>query len=371
MPPLEPSNPSSPAPALEPIRHVLITGFPGFIAGKLLESLAPEGELFTLLVEARFAAQARAQADRIALMRGVAPERFEIVTGDITLPGLGLDAKVSERLRATVDTVFHLAAIYDLAVPAAVAEKVNVRGTENVNALLVGMQGLRRYNYISTYAVAGRRKGVVREHELEHDTGFNNHYESTKYEAEITVRRAMEEHGLPASIYRPGVVVGSSVDGSTAKFDGPYMLLKVMRKLPWPLTRFNVGSPDVRFQMVPVNFIVDALAALSRLPGAEGLTFHLTDPDPRTTVEIFNLFAEAMGRERSLLRVPSLLTAAVTASGLGEPLGLQRQAAPYFLHQARFDCMNTLDTLDGTGIAVPPLEEYVDRLVRYFLSHAD
>lgn len=350
------------------MRHALVTGFPGFIAGQLIQRLTPSGASFTLLVEERFQDLAASEAARIAAAAGVGAERFEIVVGDITQPELGLTAEVARRLQAEVDTVFHLAAVYDLAVPLELAERVNVQGTGNVNDFVRGMKGLERYNYVSTFAVSGRRSGIIREAELEHDAGFHNHYESTKHRAEMAVRKLMAEDGVPTSIYRPAVVVGSSRDGRTVKFDGPYMLLKVLHRLPWPLTRFNVGSHRIRFQMVPVDFIIDAVATIAARPDTAGKTFHLTDPEPCTTAEIFDLFHRALFGTGSWMRLPGPLVKAATNSGLAEPLGLQRQAGPYFFHQARWDCVNTLDALDGTGVAVPRLETYVDKLVAFFLA---
>jgi thioester reductase-like protein len=350
------------------MRHTLVTGFPGFIATQLLERLAPRGERFTLLVEERFAGRAVAEAGRLAAEAGLPPGRFETVVGDITRPDLGLAPREAARLAAEVDTVFHLAAIYDLAVPADVAERVNVGGTGHVNAFVRGLARLERYNYVSTFAVSGRRTGVIREAELEHDAGFHNHYEETKYRAEIAVRHLQEE-GLPVTVYRPAVVVGSSVDGRTAKFDGPYMLLKVMRRLPRSLARFNVGSPRVHFQMVPVDFLVAAIATLSGKAETAGKTFHLTDPDPASTEEIYDLFAEALLGARSWMRAPAGLVRAATRAGLVERWGLQREAGDYFHHEARWDCVNTLDALDGTGVEVPRLATYVDRMVGFFVAH--
>ena len=294
-------------------------------------------------------------------------DRFEVVTGDITEDELGLSAATADRLAAQVDTVFHLAAIYDLAVPEDLARRVNVTGTDRVNRFVRRLRSLERYNYISTFAVAGKRTGIIREAELEHEAGFHNHYESTKYEAEVLVRKLIED-GLPVSVYRPAVVVGSSRDGRTAKFDGPYMLLELLKRLPWPLRRLNFGLPDIRFQMVPVDFIIESIATLSSLPACAGKTFHLTDPDPRPTSEIAELFARALYGP-TYLRLPGVATRLVTGSGVLEPLGLQREAAPYFFHQATFDCVNTLDALDGTGVECPPLDSYVDRLVEFFVSN--
>lgn len=351
------------------MRHLFLTGFPGFIAGRLLARLAPATASVTLLAEERFAARAIDEAAALAARLELPRDRFEVVIGDITEEGCGLSPAVRDRLAERTDTVFHLAAIYDLAVEADLAERVNVRGTENVNRLVASLPRLERYHYVSTYAVAGKRTGVIREAELEHDAGFHNHYEETKYRAEIAVRRLAASDGVPVSIYRPGVVVGSSEDGSTAKFDGPYMLLEVLRRLPWPVNRLNFGQPDVRFQLVPVDFIVDALAVISLRGDSAGKTFHLTDPDPATTAEIADLFARQLFGSGTYLRLPGALSRLTTASGAMTPLGLQQEAAPYFFHRATYDCVNTLDALDGSGVAVPPLASYVDKLVAYFLAH--
>lgn len=345
-----------------------VTGFPGFIATRLVERLAGEEESFVLLVEERFRERADEEADRIAAAAGLGRERFEIVVGDITRERLGLAAADWRRIARRCRRVFHLAAIYDLSVEADLAERVNVRGTENVNDLVRTLAEPEHYHYVSTFAVAGRRTGIVRENELVHEAGFFNHYESTKYRAEVAVD-ALRGEGLPVSIYRPGVVVGDSRDGSTAKFDGPYMMLEVMVQFPWPLNRLNFGSPDVRFQMVPIDFIISALSTIAALPDEPGRTYHLTDPDPHTTAEIFDLFTRELTGGPSYLQLPELATRAVTASGLTAWLGLQREANPYFFHQARFDCVNTLDVLDGTGVECPSPEEYVGPMVRYFLAH--
>jgi thioester reductase-like protein len=350
------------------MRHILLTGFPGFIATRLLERLARGAERFTLLVEERFAAKAAGEATRIAAGAGVGADRLEVVVGDVTRPDLGLAPAVARRLAGEVDTVFHLAALYDLAVSAELAERVNVAGTENVNAFVRSVADLDRYHYVSTFVVSGRRTGVIREAELEHHAGFRNHYEETKYRAELAVRRLVAE-GVPVSIYRPAVVVGSSKDGRTGKFDGPYMLLKVMRRTPWPFARLNVGSPRIRFQMVPVDFIIEAIAAIASRGDTAGKTFHLTDPEPYTTEEIHDLFSRALFGAKSWMRAPQFLVKNLTRGGLVEAWGLQRQAAEYFYHDARYDCVNTLDALDGSGIEVPRLESYVDRMVAYFLAH--
>jgi thioester reductase-like protein len=351
------------------MRKVLVTGFPGFIARLLVRRIAPQAESVVLLVEERFRAEAERVARYLVGLFGLPPERFEIVCGDITRPDLGLEPADADRLKAEIDTVFHLAAIYELAVPYEIAHRVNVVGTENVNDFVSEMPALERYNYVSTFAVAGKRSGIIREHELEHDAGFNNHYESTKYHAEVAVRRAMEERRIPTSIFRPGVVVGSSRTGETVKYDGPYMVLTMMRDLPWPLSRLNYGSREIRFQVVPVDWLVEAIVTIAGRDDTAGKTFHLTDPAPHTTAEIFDLFCESLYGDRCLAKLPDLVTRAATLTGATTLLGLQREASEYMFQSRTFDCVNTLDALDGSGVECPRLEDYVLPVVRYFAEH--
>ena len=50
-------------------------------------------------------------------------------------------------------------------------------------------------------------------------------------------------------------------------------------------------------------------------------------------------------------------------------MGLQKEAADYMFQSRTFDCVNTLDALDGSGVACPRLEDYVQPVVSYFREH--
>ena len=86
--------------------------------------------------------------------------------GDITLPNLGLDNQNLKEIVPQIEVLWHLAAIYDLAVPRDIAWKVNVHGTTMVNDFVRTLPNLQRYMYFSTAYVAGTREGVLRENEL-------------------------------------------------------------------------------------------------------------------------------------------------------------------------------------------------------------
>src|SRR5882724_1411786 len=268
---------------------IFITGFPGFIATRLVKRLAAEGARFILLVHPMFLATAAEELAQIAGETGVDPNSFRLVEGDITKRSLGLSVSDLERARQETTTIFHLAAIYDLAVARDVASHVNVEGTLNVNLFAKSIENLRRYHYVSTCYVAGKREGLIMESELHHDTGFRNHYEETKYLAELEVDALKLE--LPVTIHRPAVVCGDSVTGETAKYDGIYYLINYLLRVPRWISLFNIGNRKVSLNLVPIDFVVEAMAALARDERAVGKTVQLADPTPLTTHELFNAIA--------------------------------------------------------------------------------
>ncbi|HEX7958188.1 MAG TPA: SDR family oxidoreductase, partial [Pyrinomonadaceae bacterium] len=79
---------------------IFLTGFPGFIAGRLVERLAREGARFLLLVQPALAARAREDVARLAGQTGAPAESFRLLEGDITREDLGLSAAELEEARA-------------------------------------------------------------------------------------------------------------------------------------------------------------------------------------------------------------------------------------------------------------------------------
>ena len=209
---------------------IFLTGFPGFIAERLVERLANPDTQFFLLVQKQFVEKAVEAVERIAGATNTPLENFAIVEGDITRKNLGIGDDDLATIRVETTDVFHLAAVYDLAVTKDLAFLVNVEGTKNVNDFVRSLWNLKRYNYISTCYVAGKRKGEILETELAHDAGFRNYYEETKYLAEVSVEEMKTD--FPVCIFRPSVVVGDSQTGETAKYDGIYYLIKYLQKAP-------------------------------------------------------------------------------------------------------------------------------------------
>ncbi len=355
---------------------IFLTGFPGFLGsalvGRLLDRHGREVTM-TALVQPRYREQAEARAARIEAESPARRGRIRIVEGDITRPRLGMDRAGYQAAQRGAREIYHLAAVYDLGVRRDVAERVNVQGTRNVLGLATDTHRLRRFQYVSTCYVSGRYPGVFRETDLHGPGPFNNHYEETKHRAEVEVQRAMSQ-GLPATVYRPAIVVGDSRTGETQKYDGPYYIiqwiLRWSRTAPLPLP----GDPERhRVNVVPRDFLVDAIDHLSSLQAAEGKVYHLADPQARTVEEMIQVLGTVTGRRLLRVRIPPRLALAAFRylPGLASLTGIEPEAVPYFSHPTQYDATRTEQDLASSGIACPPFESYAERLVGFMEENPD
>jgi thioester reductase-like protein len=347
---------------------IFVTGFPGFIAGRLVERLARESARFILLVQPSLLARARQDIAAIISKTGADARNFSIVEGDITKSDLALSPQDLERARAATHTLFHLAAIYDLAVDRDLAQHVNVQGTERVNEFAKSIPDLKRYHYVSTCYVAGRRRGLIREDELPHEAGFRNHYEESKYLAELSVDRLKLE--LPVTIHRPAVVVGDSRTGETAKYDGIYYLIHYLRRWPGGLSLVNIGNSAVSLNLVPIDFVIEAMVALAKDERAAGATVQIADPAPLTTEQLFDEIAETVAGRKSLMTVPrNIVYPLLMAPGAPKITGLPHSAVPYFFLEQTYETTRSQELLSPHGINCPRFPEYVGALIQFVREH--
>src|ERR1043166_3551854 len=343
---------------------IFVTGFPGFLATRLVRRLAAEGARFILLTQPAFVAAACEATLHISRETGSSLDNFEIVEGDITKPDLGMTAAQLEKARQETSTIFHLAAIYDLAVAQDVAATVNVEGTLNMNQFAKSVKNLRRYHYVSTCYVAGKRQGVIKEDELHPESGFRNHYEQTKYLAEISVDSLTSD--LPVTIHRPSVVCGDSRTGETAKYDGIYYLIHYLRKWPVGLTLLNIGNPEVSLNLVPVDFVIESMVALAKDDRAIGATVQLADPSPLTTKQLFDTIAKTIRGRDSLATIPAGIVYPVLMLPLAPKItGLPHSAVPYFFLEQTYDTTKARELLTLHGLHCPVFSDYVGALVDF------
>ena len=348
-----------------PDRETLfITGFPGFIANRLLERLAGRQSHFILLVQPALATRARDEIARIMAVTGKSADDFQIVEGDITEPTLALKPADLDLVRQQTTRVFHLAAIYDLAVPREPAMRVNPGGTRNVLDVARSLPHLRQFHHVSTCYVAGKREGIILETELRHEAGFRNFYEETKYLAELEVESAKVE--LPITIHRPAVVCGHSKTGETGKYDGVYYLINYLLRWPSGLSVINIGNHEVSLNLVPVDFVVDAMAALAFDERALGKTLQLADPAPLTTNQLFNAIARSIDDRRSRITAPpSWVYFFLMLPHAPKVTHLPHHAVPYFFVKQLYDSSQARQLLAPHDVHCPPFQTYVDNIVNY------
>lgn len=343
----------------------LVTGFPGFIASQLVRQLFHDNintHIYAVVLPTELG---KAQKEVANICAYYSNCQIELLEGDITLPDLGLEANAIEKIIERVEVVWHLAAIYDLAVPREAAWKVNVHGTANVNEFVKKLPSLERYMYFSTAYIAGRRDGVLLETELVRPDAFKNYYEETKFEAELRVDDLKTE--VPLTILRLGIVCGHSQTGEITKFDGPYFFMNLIDNLRnWPCIPF-VGSKTATINVVPIDYVVKVATYLWRKQEAKGKTVHVTDPHPHTVEAMFYTMVKEMTGKKSLGRLPLNVTKKCLENlTLRKRLGIEYETVDYLNWHAEFDCREAQALLDGSHIVCPDYIDVLPKLVQFY-----
>jgi nucleoside-diphosphate-sugar epimerase len=199
-----------------------------------------------------------------------------------------------------------------------------------------------------------------------------NHYESTKFQAEVWVREVMDR--VPTTILRPAIVVGDSKTGETQKFDGPYYILRTIQEAErrgQPVPQF--GRSDAPFNVVPVDYVVEAIVAAAADPGAESATLHLTDPEPLTAAELTETLSEHYaGREPRGKIPPAMVANSLRFKWVRDRFGgAPRESIVYLNHPVTFDTRRAVRVLSPHGLRPPNFRDYAPAMVRFFREHED
>jgi NAD(P)-dependent dehydrogenase (short-subunit alcohol dehydrogenase family) len=362
--------------------HYLVTGATGFIGRRLVRKLLERrGALVFVLVRE----ESRAKVDELLAWWGADRSRVIPIIGSLTQAGLGLSDADRQRLTGEIRHLFHLAAVYDLTADMASQQAANVEGTKRVVELANAI-GAQCFHHMSSIAAAGLFEGIFREDMFEEAENLGHPYFGTKHEGERIVREACR---VPWRIYRPGIVVGDSRTGEIDKADGPYYFFKPIQKMrrllpPWMPT---VGLEGGRINLVPVDFVVNAVDHIAHQRGLDGKCFHLVDPHPHRVGDVLAIFAKAAHAPEMAMRVNAALFEFIPLHvrrallaltpvqrirhAIMQDLGLPQGILTFVNYPTRFDSREAQAALAGSGIEVPPLESYAWRLWDYWERHLD
>ncbi|HET9046027.1 MAG TPA: SDR family oxidoreductase [Casimicrobiaceae bacterium] len=358
-----------------------VTGATGFIGRFVVANLLKRGKPVHVLVR-------KGSIKKLEELRaywGADDRQIVAVIGDLAKKNLGIADADIKKLKGKVEHFFHLAAIYDLKASAEEQEQANVEGTrhaiEFADAVAAGC-----LHHVSSIAAAGLYDGVFREDMFEEAEDLDHPYFKTKHDSEALVRN---EYKRPFRIYRPGFVVGDSKTGYIDKIDGPYYFFKTIQKFREMVPQWMpaIGIEGGRINIVPVDFVANALDYLAHKKGLDGKCFHLTDPHPYRIGEVLNIFAKAAHAPQMTMRVNAKMFGFIPAPilyGIGSlapvkrairvvlnDLGIPRDVFQFVNWPTRYDNREAAKALKGSGIDVPNLDTYAWRLWDYWERHLD
>ena len=359
-----------------------VTGATGFIGKRLVKKLLErKGSVVYFLLR-------KESAGKVAELRsywGVSAARAVPVFGDLTSRKLGVSAEDVKKLKGQIDHFHHLAAVYDLSADAESQAAVNIEGTRNTVEFAKAIDA-GHFHHVSSIAAAGLYEGVFREDMFEEAEGLDHPYFLTKHESEKIVRQDCK---MPWTVYRPAMVVGDSETGEMDKIDGPYYFFKLIQRMrqllpPWMPA---VGLEGGRINIVPVDFVVNAINVISHQKAIGKKCFHLVDPVGYRVGDVLDIFSRAAHAPRMNLFVNAALLGFIpkgikkslmaiapvrrVRNAVLKDLGLPEDMLTFVNYPTRFDCRETLAALKGSGVECPNLKDYAWRIWDYWERHLD
>ncbi|WP_445635085.1 Amino acid adenylation domain-containing protein [Nostoc sp. DSM 114161] len=275
----------------EPVLDIFLTGATGFLGTFLLAELLQQSRSdIYCLVRASSIEQARvriiSRLKHYQLWQEDLSDRIIPILGDLSKPLLGIETRQFSRLAEKIDVIYHCGASVNLVYPYSALESINVLGTQEV-LRLASQSKIKPVHFISTVDVlTSSNGGIVRVTEENCDRiacgrGLHSGYAQSKYMAEQLVKMA-RDRGLPVAIYRPSNIMGHSKTGisPTTSF--------LARAINGCIQMGIAPEVEALLNLVPVDYVSQAIVHLSRQPKICGQVYHIVNPEPIEWKQLVN-----------------------------------------------------------------------------------
>ncbi len=364
---------------------LFLTGGSGFVGAQIARHFISQKNVqITVLIRAKTPSDAELRFKREwwdwpELYQNIG-NRIQVLNGDLTKPYLNLTDPQYRELIHNITHIIHCAADTTPNQQIDKLRNINVTGTVNIIQLARDINtdhGLSRLSHVSTAYVAGKRSGNIAETDLSDKSGFSSLYEQTKFESEQLLAKASAD--LPVSIFRPSLIVGDSKTGAVKTFNTVYYMLK--QYLTGHL-RFIPASSGLKLNIVPVDYVAQAVANLTFNPEAAGLTFHLTAPaEQAPTAKELVQYVQRWAKQEMCLNLPNPQFIPISSNTLRGFLKLQSllnpparssiQAyttlAPYFNQNQTFSRENTDRLLGKYSLC---WKDFLSKLLSYAVYYS-
>ncbi|MBM7649172.1 nucleoside-diphosphate-sugar epimerase [Bacillus ectoiniformans] len=331
---------------------IIITGSTGFVGKKLMLALLENGHEIYPLVRSEEKISHFINELSEKEQRNVHP-----LIGNIEKPQLGISKEMRSALFGQIDIIYHAAAYLSFKEEDREQTfEANVEGTKRVLEFAKELN-VKKFFHVSTAYTLGLETFAYEElHSC--SRSFVNYYEESKCHAEHIV--FAERENLDISIFRPAIIVGDSETGEAETVFALYGLLKAVGLIKKMADRGRLngisqvkllGGMESHTNFVPVNYVVDVLAAAPRYAEKDRI-YHITNSNPPNNGEIFKLIKETSGLNELAL-VPIDYSGELTKieQTLNEPMKVFHS---YLSRSIDFDDRHTQAFLEKAGI--PPLK---------------
>ena len=355
-----------------------LTGASGFLGKYLLELLCKDQDVKTIYL----LLQDKSRLDYIEqhlLNKNIQMKKIVFIQGDITKKNLDITENKFNLLLGNIDKIYHLAALYDLNANSKKLDLINHQGTKNTLEFAQKIKA-KSFDYISSIAVAGNFSGKFFENDNLKKPKTKNAYYESKYKAELHIHNNCN---IVYKIFRPGIIVGSSIDGYIEKVDGIYYIFNLLSELKKNLPAwFSLACPEGGIlNLVPVDYVAKAIHKISKSQTKNDI-FHITDSAPYSFGQIIELLLQEQNSPKinftiknsflnflpkgflSFLKNNYFLSKIYSV--LLEYYKIPKSSLEFINYKTFFDNKNSQKILNKESINCPNLKSYIDVLYQYW-----